>query len=128
MSSEGACALLTGPEVGSGLSPRKGTPHLLTVSGSELEASNVGVERLKEFLMIPSFYRMDIQGPGRKGLFIKEKSRPGGRGGGSVGDQDWPWKLGPPILPGFHIFWDIKGPQKVLACCLSFPESPRQPA
>ena len=50
MSSEGACVLLTGPEVGSGLSPRKGTPHLLTVSGSELEASNVGVERPKRVL------------------------------------------------------------------------------
>lgn len=31
LSSEGGCALLTGPEVGSGLLPRKGAPHLWTV-------------------------------------------------------------------------------------------------
>ena len=34
---------------------------------------------------------------------------------GGWGNQDCPWKLRPPILPGFHIFWDTKGLQKVLA-------------
>lgn len=52
MSSEGGrslCTLLTGPKVGSGLSPsgEKGTPHLLIMRGSESETSNVGAERPK---------------------------------------------------------------------------------
>ena len=68
--------------------------------------------------MILSFYRIEIQGPQRKSLFIKEKSRSGRwrEGGRRVGEPGLSLEAkAPPKIYGFHIFWDTKGLQKVLA-------------